>query len=60
MADTERDTITIGTGGGVVTSGAPDAPNADVVAFAGGGSSLQWSGTQGPGSSIAFGAATTR
>jgi Ca2+-binding RTX toxin-like protein len=55
VADTERDTITIGTGGGVVTSGSPDAPNADVVDFDGGNGSLQWSGIQGPGSSIAFG-----
>ncbi len=55
VVDTERDTITIGTGGGVVTSGSPDAPNADVVDFAGGNSRLQWSGTQGPGGSIAFG-----
>jgi len=55
VVDTERDTMLMGTGGGVVTSGAPDAPNDDVVSFAGGDSSLQWSGAQGPGSSIDFG-----
>ncbi len=55
VVDTERDTITIGTGGGVVTSGSLDASNADVVDFAGGDSRLQWLGTQGTGGSIAFG-----
>jgi Ca2+-binding RTX toxin-like protein len=53
--DTERDNITIGTGGGTVVSGTPDAPNADVVGFAGGDSTLQWSGNQAPGGSIDFG-----